>query len=84
MIWKKEQIPESFKESLIYPIYKKGDPKSPSNYRGIAFINTIAKIFTKILYKRIEKHVMDNGILSESQFGFRLGYSTIDAVYALK
>ena len=31
--------PEEWGESLIYPIYKKGDPRDPGNYRGIAIGN---------------------------------------------
>jgi hypothetical protein len=33
-IWNKEELSEQWKESVIVPIYKKGDKTDCSNYRG--------------------------------------------------
>jgi hypothetical protein len=39
-IWNKEELPEECKESIIVPIYKKGDTTDYSNYRGISHLST--------------------------------------------
>jgi len=36
-IWKKEKLPEEWKESIIAPIHKKGVKTDCKNYRGISF-----------------------------------------------
>ena len=53
-------IPKEWQTCAIVPILKKGDAKDPNNYRGIALINTMLKIMTKILACRI-KEACDEG-----------------------
>ena len=33
-IWNKERLPEEWKESVVVPIYKKGEKTDCSNYKG--------------------------------------------------
>ena len=77
------EVPESFQKSIIFPIFKKGDPDCPSNYRGIAFLNAETKVLTGILLERLTKWAQMNHILTEHQSGFRKGYSTVDNIFCI-
>ena len=52
-IWKKEKLPEEWKESIIVPIHKKGDKTDCNNYRGISLLPTTYKILSNILLSRL-------------------------------
>ena len=40
-IWNKEELPEELKESIIVPIYKKGDKTDCSKCRGISLVSCV-------------------------------------------
>ena len=82
-ILKSGHFPASWSTALIIPIHKKGQLDDPNNFRGISLISCLSKIFTSISNKRLLDICINNDILSDAQFGFRLGVSTIDAVFAL-
>ena len=52
-IWKKEKLPEEWKESNIVPIHKKGDKTDHNNYSGISLLPTTFKILSNILLSRL-------------------------------
>ena len=68
--------PNKLKIAKVMPIFKKGDSTQPCNYRPISILNTLNKIFEKILHARITKYINDFNILYKYQFGFREGHST--------
>ena len=71
-------------EGIIVPVYKKNDLGDVQNYRGVTLVSCFSKIFTGILNNRIINWAESNNILSDSQFGFRKGRSTADAVFCSK
>jgi hypothetical protein len=44
-IWNKEELPQQWKESIIVPIYKKGDNIGCNKYRGISLLSTAYKVY---------------------------------------
>ena len=70
-------------KGTIIPIYKKGDPSNPTNYRGINNVNTMAKLFSLLLRVRINKWCETNSVFNDSQYGFRDNCSAADAVFIL-
>ena len=49
------------------------DPAQPSSYRPISVLDTIGKLFEKILFTRILHHVGEDGLLRDEQFWFPPG-----------
>ena len=74
-------FPKLFKLSKITPVYKKDNKELIKNYRPISTLPIFGKIFEKIIYSRIYKYLTSKGILTDSQFGFRKGYSTGHAIH---
>ena len=77
-------FPESWCESIITPMHKSGPINKPENYRAIALINCLCKLFMEILTIRLTDWAETNNVLDESQAGFRKGYSTMDNVFSLQ
>jgi len=74
-------VPREFKESLVTPVFKKGDRSEITNYRPISLLNNFAKLLEKAIKTRLITFLEKHKILSNSQFGFREGVSTEDAVF---
>ncbi len=72
----KGYYPDCLKIAKVIPIHKKGDKSDPNNYRPISLLSIINKIFEKIIYTRLSSYFTRFGIIKDSQFGFREGYST--------
>lgn len=76
-------FPSLLKTSVVTPIHKGGNGEDVNNYRPISVITVLAKILEKLLNIRLLNYLDQHKILSASQFGFRKGISTEDAVSSL-
>jgi hypothetical protein len=76
-------FPTRLKYATIKPLLKKGDRGDIANYRLISLLTSFSKVFEKIMYDRLLKHIETNNILVDGQFSFRTSLSTEKASYKL-
>lgn len=73
-------VPNDWKLSNITPAYKSGDPSYVSNYRPISLLSLPSKILERLVHNRLSDYLHLNSLISTSQFGFRPGSSTQEAL----
>ena len=77
-------VPQDFKDASIIHLYKrKGNRQSCDNHRGISLLSIAGKILARILLNRLTNH-LEQGLLPESQCGFRQNRGTIDMIFAAR
>lgn len=75
--------PKVFKTAVVVPIYKSRQKTLATNYRPISLISNLAKVFEKLLHRRICKFLNNHNLLSDNQFGFREGVGTGNALQSI-
>ena len=73
---KKKQILKSI-------ILQGGNSLQASQYRPITVPSNILGLITSRMCRKMSDIVERHGLLSEAQFGFRKGRSTVDAIFVL-
>ena len=84
LIFDNAVIPESWSLGVIKPIYKKGDPTLPQNYRPITILSCLGKMFTSVLNNRLKAYSDKYNIIESCQAGFRSQHSTADNIFIIK
>nr|VZI39406.1 unnamed protein product [Spirometra erinaceieuropaei] len=83
-MWRPGEVPQDFKDATIVHLYKrKGNRQVCDNHRGISLLNIAGKIFARILLNRLNNH-LEQGLLPESQCGFRRHRGTTDMIFAAR
>ena len=62
-----QKIPHIWKHATTILIYKKGDSNVPSNFRPIALMSCIYKLFTSLFAMRVTTFAMTNDLMSAEQ-----------------
>lgn len=75
-------IPNEWLTSTFVTIPKTTNAKRCNEYRTISLMSQTLKIFLKIIHNRIYKRC--EAVISESQFGFRNGLGTREALFSLQ
>lgn len=69
------KFPSYWKMSYIYPVFKSGNRNNIKNYQPISKINTLSKLFEKLIEPKITSLLKP--VLSNLQHGFCKAKSTI-------
>lgn len=79
------RFPDTWKMSrlVLIPKEQKQDQQQKS-YRPICLLNVLGKFLEQLLLARLKKELEANGGLSDEQYGFREGRSTINALERVK
>ncbi|KAI3377234.1 hypothetical protein L3Q82_009145 [Scortum barcoo] len=80
--WRLGTVPLEWQTGVVVPLFKKGDRRVCSNYRGITLLSLPGKVYARVLERRI-RPIVDPRI-QEEQCGFRPGRGTLDQLYTLR
>ena len=75
--------PTSWKRANIIPVHKKDSRQTKNNYRPISLLPIFGKIFEKLLFDTIYKHLCDHSLITPNQSGFHPGDSTINQLLSI-
>ena len=81
-IWRGAQIPKHWLDALGFLIWKHKHPKSNlKNWRVVNLIATSSKVVSKMLHWRLQR--LASCVWSQTQYGFRPGAWTMDAIFVV-
>jgi hypothetical protein len=81
LIFRSNKMPDEWRRSILVPIFKnKRDVQSCTNYRGIKLMSHTMKLWERIIEHRL------SGVsnVTENQFGFMSGRSTMKAIFLIR
>jgi hypothetical protein len=78
------EFPSMWKEALVTPILKKGDPTKKENYRPVSCLSVASKVLEKIVCDQVTHYMEIHGLLPENQHGFRSKRSTMTALSSMQ
>ena len=76
-VWREEMLPTDWTRGIIFPIFKDGDKKDTTNYRGITLLSIVGKVYAQVINARLMSWCEQNKVLVEEQGGFRPPRSVI-------
>ena len=70
-------LPNDWKEATVSPIFKKGANHTAANYRPVSLTSVLCKVLESLIRKAVMEHIMANNLLTDKQYGFISGRSTV-------
>lgn len=74
------KFPDSLKMGVVNPVHKSGSKTNIANYRPITVLPIISKILEYVILRRLDDHLLNNQIISNTQFGYTKNSNTEIAV----
>ena len=63
-------VPTAWKTAIITPLFKKGRPTDPSNYRPVSLTSAFGKIMERVIASSVVQYLNHNNLLNNNQHGF--------------
>ncbi|KAK3535008.1 hypothetical protein QTP70_001967 [Hemibagrus guttatus] len=79
--WRSGTVPLDWATGVVVPLFKKGDRRVCSNYRGFTLLSLPGKVYSRVLERRVRPLVEPR--IQEQQCGFRPSRGTLDQLYTL-
>ena len=73
-------FPSLYKVAKVIPLFKKGDPLLPKNYRPVAILCILSKVIERVVYIQIVEYMTKNDLFHPNHHGFRAHHSTATAM----
>ena len=70
------KIPQSWKNAIITPIFKKGLSSDVKNYRPISLTSVFGKLMERVIVNQLLTYLTHNGLINKNQHGFLRRLST--------
>ena len=64
------ELPDSWLEANVTPLFKKGSRSEPANYRPISLTSVLCKIMEKMIKDELMRYLMKNNLINKQQHGF--------------
>jgi hypothetical protein len=77
-------MPQAWQPVRIQPIYKKGDPLNPENYRPIAVTSVLYRLYASMVTLATGHWADGRQLIPQEQFGFQRRRSTLQAAFVLR
>ncbi|KAK3527908.1 hypothetical protein QTP86_011240 [Hemibagrus guttatus] len=79
--WWSGTVPLDWAIGMVIPLFKKGDRRVCSNYRGITLLSLPGKVYSRVLERRVR--LLVEPWIQEEQCSFRPSRGTLDQLYTL-
>lgn len=82
LCWNTSTFPTRWKRARLVLLFKGGGRSlnDPGSFRPISLVDTVAKLYERLILYRMEAELSENGGLSIWQFGFTKGVGTMDEI----